>query len=124
MEKFTSQQHALRVALTTIMGAEPTKGNLVISDEQRNSVGELMMGWLKQGLWSIKEGTRAHSNPLAYITGRQPTCLIQAWVSPRKKEKAEGGDDKVAQIKAALEAGLITKEQAAEATLKHLGLAG
>lgn len=125
MEKFTSQQAALRSALTQVMGTEPTKGQLVISDEQRAQVGALMVGWLDDGLWSIREGTRAHGNPLAYITGKQPTCLIQAWVNPRKKEgSAEAsGDDKLQQIKQALDAGLITQEQAQQAAMKHLGLA-
>ena len=80
------------------------------------------MGWLKEGRWSIKEGTRAAAEPMLYITGKRPTDLIQAWTKP-KRVKEEGTDEKLETIKRALEAGLITKEQAAEAALKHLGIA-
>lgn len=121
MDKFASQQAALRCALATVLGADPIKGQLVISDEQRSAVGELMMGWLKEGRWSIKDGTRAAQEPLQYITGKRPTDLIQAWTKPRKPAEAKGavtGTDPMAAISKALELGLITKEQAAEAAMK------
>ena len=123
MEKFSSQQAALRAALLMVMGTEPTKGSLVITDEQRAKVGEVMMGWLKEGRWTIKEGTRAAAEPMAYITGKRPTDLIQAWTKPKRKEESAPVDDKVVLIKRALEAGLITEEQAQQAVLKHLGIA-
>lgn len=124
MEKFSSQQAALRAALTMVMGTEPKKGELVITDEQRAKVGEVMMGWLKEGRWSIKEGTRAAAEPMLYITGKRPTDLIQAWTKPKRvKEESAPADDKVVLIKRALEAGLITEEQAQQAVLKHLGIA-
>ena len=123
MEKFSSQQAALRAALLMVMGTEPTKGSLVITDEQRAQVGEVMMGWLKEGRWTIKEGTRAAAEPMAYITGKRPTDLIQAWTKPKRKEESAPVDDKVVLIKRALEAGLITEEQAQQAVLKHLGIA-
>lgn len=129
MDKFTSQQHALRTALTQVLGTEPKKFQLVITDEQRKQVGELMMGWLKQELWSIKPGTRAAANPLNYIVGRQPTCLIEAWTLPRQQNGAPratgiapaGEPSKFELIKQALAAGLITKEQAHEQFMKLLG---
>jgi hypothetical protein len=118
MDKFSSQQAALRAALTLVMGVEPKKGELVISDEQRAKVGETMMGWLKDGRWSIKDGTRAAAEPMLYITGKRPTDLIQAWTKP-KRVKAEG-DDRISEIKRALEAGIIDAETAKELALKHL----
>jgi hypothetical protein len=122
MEKFQSQQAALRAALTQVLGAEPVKGQLVITDEQRAAVGQLMLSWLHQGLWSIKEGTRAAAEPLMYITGRRPTDLIQAWVNPKKKEEKSGevAGDKLALIKQAVDAGLMSKEQAQELIMKFL----
>lgn len=125
MDKFPSQQAALRMAFETVLGSVPKKGELVISDEQRTAVGTLMVGWLKDGLWSIKDGTRAAAEPMLYITGKRPTDLIQAWMKVKKKESdaAPSGDEFLAKVKMALEAGLITKEQAADAAMKHLGLA-
>lgn len=126
MDKFTSQQHALRTALTQVLGTEPKKFQLVITDEQRKQVGELMMGWLKQELWSIKPGTRAAANPLNYIVGKQPTCLIEAWTLPRQPNgratgiAPAGEPSKFDLIKQALAAGLITKEQAEAKTLELL----
>lgn len=126
MERFNSQQDALRTALATVLGSAPIKGALVITSEQRSAVGDLMMAWLQQGLWSIREGTRAASNPREYIVGNRPTDLIQAWVLPRKEKKAESTagagvpTDKVALLKAAVEAGLMTREQAAEKLLSIL----
>lgn len=128
MDKFTSQQHALRTALTQVLGTEPKKFQLVITDEQRKQVGELMMGWLKQELWCIKPGTRAAANPPNYIVGRQPTCLIEAWTLPRQQNGAPratgiapaGEPSKFELIKQALAAGLITKEQAEAKTLELL----
>lgn len=121
MDKFASQQAALRAALTIVLGSEPVKGQLVITDEQRAAVGQLMMQWLKEERWSIKEGTRAAAEPMMYITGRRPTDLIQAWVNPRKKEKSEGvAGDKLQLIKQAVDAGLMSKEQAQELIMKFL----
>lgn len=118
MDKFTSQQAALRTAFEQVLGCTPKKGELVITDDQRKAVGELMMGWLAKGLWSIKDGTRAFKDPLNYIVGRQPTCLIQAWVKQPKRESKSSEVTPMDKIKMALEAGLITKEQAQEAALK------
>lgn len=120
MEKFTSQQDALRTALKQVLGFEPKKYQLVISDEQRKQVGELMMGWLKQDLWSIRPGTRAAQNPLNYIVGKQPTCLIEAWVQPKQPKAPVVGvvngpapsESKFDLIKKALDAGIISKEEA------------
>jgi len=121
MDKFASQQAALRAALTIVLGSEPVKGQLVITDEQRAAVGQLMMQWLREERWTIKEGTRAAAEPMMYITGRRPTDLIQAWVNPRKKEKSEEvGGDKLALIKQAVDAGLMSKEQAQELIMKFL----
>lgn len=121
MEKFASQQAALRAALSMVMGADPIKGQLVISDEQRAKVGEVMMGWLKEGRWTIKEGTRAAAEPMLYITGKRPTDLIQAWTKPKREAKAENaGTDRIAEIKRALDAGIIDAETAKELALKHL----
>lgn len=121
MDKFQSQQAALRAALTIVLGSEPVKGQLVITDEQRAAVGQLMMQWLKEERWSIKEGTRAAAEPMMYITGRRPTDLIQAWVNPRKKEKSgEVAGDKLQLIKQAVDAGLMSKEQAQELIMKFL----
>lgn len=121
MDKFQSQQAALRAALTLVLGSEPVKGQLIITDEQRTAVGQLMLQWLKEERWSIKEGTRAAAEPMMYITGRRPTDLIQAWVNPRKKEKSEDvGGDKLQLIKQAVDAGLMSKEQAQELIMKFL----
>lgn len=121
MDKFQSQQAALRAAMTIVLGSEPVKGQLVITDEQRAAVGQLMMQWLKEERWSIKEGTRAAAEPMMYITGRRPTDLIQAWVNPRKKEKSEEvAGDKLQLIKQAVDAGLMSKEQAQELIMKFL----
>lgn len=121
MDKFQSQQAALRAALTLVLGSEPIKGQLIITDEQRTAVGQLMLQWLKEERWSIKEGTRAAAEPMMYITGRRPTDLIQAWVNPRKKEKSEDvGGDKLQLIKQAVDAGLMSKEQAQELIMKFL----
>jgi hypothetical protein len=120
MEKFTSQQDALRTALTQVLGESPKKGQLVITAEQRTKVGELMMSWLKEERWSIRPGTRAASNPLNYIVGKQPTCLIEAWVTPRPTAPniVVGGTppemSKFELIKQAHAAGFLTKEQAHE----------
>jgi hypothetical protein len=111
MDKFNSQQDALRTAFQQVLGFAPSKGSLAITEEQRLKVGELMMEWLKLGRWSIRPGTRAFSNPFNYIVGKQPTCLIEAWVQPKQAKQA-AGNDKFTLIKMALEAGLITKEQA------------
>lgn len=117
MDKFNSQQDALRTALTQVLGFAPTKGSLVITEEQRMKVGDLMMEWLQQGRWSIRPGTRAFSNPLNYIVGKQPTCLIEAWVQPKQAKPQVGttpGNDKFALIKMAVEAGIISKEEGAK----------
>lgn len=117
MEKFTSQQDALRNALTQVLGAAPKKGQLVITEEQRTAVGQLMMGWLKEERWSIRPSTRAASNPLNYVVGKQPTCLIEAWVTPRPTAPNIGGTpemNKFELIKQAHAAGILTKEQAQE----------
>lgn len=124
MEKFNSQQDALRTALTQVLGETPRKGQLVITAEQRTKVGELMMSWLKEDRWSIRPGTRAASNPLNYIVGKQPTCLIEAWVTPRPN-KAEPTTTATAPsafelIKMAHQAGIITSEQAQEQFMKLL----
>ena len=124
MEKFTSQQDALRTALTQVLGESPKKGQLVITAEQRTKVGELMMSWLKEERWSIRPGTRAASNPLNYIVGKQPTCLIEAWVTPRPTKEAAPTASATPSafdlIKMAHEAGIITKEQAHEQFMKLL----
>jgi len=122
MEKFPSQQAALRTALTQVLGYTPKKGELVISDDQRQQVGKLMMEWLNQGLWSIRPGTRAAKDPLNYIVGKQPTCLIEAWTRPRQQSQrgAESSDSKLDLLKKAVEAGLLSKEQAAEQLMKLL----
>jgi len=116
MEKFISQQAALREAFKLVLGIQPKKHTLEITDEQRAKVGELMMGWLKEGRWEIRPGTRAASNPLNYIVGKQPTCLIEAWVNPKKQEGAASApvqsESKFDLIKKAVEAGIITKEEA------------
>jgi hypothetical protein len=115
MEKFNSQQDALRTALAQVLGTVPSKGSLVISDEQRQQVGTLMMGWLKEERWSIRPGTRASQNPLNYIVGKQPTCLIEAWVQPKQaKPQVTLGNSKFDLIKAAVEAGIISKEEGAK----------
>jgi len=116
MDKFNSQQDALRTALQQVLGHAPVRGNLVITDEQRKKVGEIMMGWLQQGRWSIRPGTRAFSNPLNYIVGRQPTCLIESWVNPKQKAPASSGtpNDKFQLIKLAVDAGIISKEDGAK----------
>lgn len=126
-DKFPSQQAALRQALTMVLGVTPVKGSLVISDEQRAKVGEIMMDWLKQDLWSIKPGTRAAAEPLRYITGKNPTDLIQAWVVVKQRSDANANTgsakpDPMALIKQALDAGLITQEQAQSAAMKLLGI--
>lgn len=126
--KFSSQQEALRTAFNLVLGSTPTKGQLVITPEQRQKVGEVMMQWLKEERWSIKPGTRAAENPLNYIVGTQPTCLIQAWVQPRKPKEspspssAPQQQNQMEAIKQALAAGLISQEQAQAAALKLLGL--
>lgn len=120
MEKFPSQQAALRAALTLVLGTEPKKGSLEITDEQRKAVGVQMMQWLQEERWSIRPGTRAAANPLNYIVGKQPTCLIEAWVTPKQQQpKATPTNGAPAQseskfdlIKKALDAGIITKEEA------------
>jgi hypothetical protein len=120
MDKFNSQQDALRTALTQVLGTPPKKGGLVITEEQRMKVGDLMMEWLKLDRWSIKPGTRAHSNPLNYIVGKQPTCLIEAWVTPKKKEGLamlpgqNTPTSKMEMIKAAVDLGIISKEEGAK----------
>lgn len=126
MEKFASQQDALRTALTQVLGETPRKGQLVITEEQRKQVGLLMLGWLKEERWSIRPGTRAAMNPLNYIVGKQPTCLIEAWVTPRPN-KAEPTTAAAATapsafelIKMAHQAGIITSEQAQEQFMKLL----
>lgn len=126
MEKFTSQQDALRTALTQVLGESPKKGQLVITAEQRTKVGELMMSWLKEERWSIRPGTRAASNPLNYIVGKQPTCLIEAWVTPRPNKTeslaaaAATAPNAFELIKMAHQAGIITSEQAQEQFMKLL----
>lgn len=124
MEKFTSQQDALRTALTQVLGETPRKGQLVITDEQRKQVGLLMLGWLKEERWSIRPGTRAASNPLNYIVGKQPTCLIEAWVTPRPNKAelpaAATAPSAFELIKMAHQAGIITSEQAQEQFMKLL----
>lgn len=117
MEKFPSQQAALRAALTLVLGQEPKKGQLEISNEQRQKVGDLMMGWFKEDRWSIRPGTRAAANPLNYVVGKQPTCLIEAWLPQKPKATqptaaAPQGESKFDLIKKALDAGIITKEEA------------
>ena len=118
MEKFNSQQEALRTALTQVLGTPPSKGSLTITEEQRQKVGDLMMGWLKDSRWSIRPGTRAFSNPLNYIVGKQPTCLIEAYCTPKvKKNEATASspaNDKFALIKMAVEAGILSKEEGAK----------
>ena len=119
MEKFNSQQDALRTALNQVLGFAPSKGNTNITVEQREEVGKLMMGWLKEGRWSIRPGTRAFSNPLNYIIGKQPTCLIEAYVQPKAKKNeptttaaaANPAADKFALIKQAVECGILSKEE-------------
>ena len=122
MNKFPTQQAALKEAFTQVLGAVPTKGQVEISEEQRAKMGELMMGWLKEGLWSIKDGTRAAQFPLEYIVGKRPTDLIQAWIKPRHKKEPEAAPQqgRLEQIKAALDAGLIDAETAKELTMKFL----
>ncbi len=125
MEKFTSQQDALRTALTQVLGETPRKGQLVITDEQRKQVGLLMLGWLKEDRWSIRPGTRAAGNPLNYIVGKQPTCLIEAWVTPRPNKTeslaaAATAPSAFELIKMAHQAGIITSEQAQEQFMKLL----
>lgn len=118
MEKFNSQQDALRTALAQVLGFAPSKGSLTITEEQRQRVGDLMMGWLKDGRWSIRPGTRAYSNPLNYIVGKQPTCLIEAYVQPKAQKNQQPGitpgNDKFDLIKRAVEAGIISKEEGAK----------
>lgn len=130
MDKFTSQQAALRAALKQVMGVEPRKGQLVITSEQRTQVGEVMMGWLKLELWSIRPGTRAAANPLNYIVGTGDTCLIEAWTKPKPSQNKPvvgvvagpaPSESKFDLIKKALDAGLISKEQAAAEVAKLLG---
>lgn len=128
MEKFQSQQAALRQAFTTILGSVPRKGELVITEEQRLKVGELMMEWFKVGLWSIRPGTKASGNPFNYIVGKEPTCLIEAWIQPRKKEQSQAilhatqvAESKFDIIKKALDAGLLTKEEAQRKVAELLG---
>lgn len=116
MEKFNSQQEALRTALNQVLGFAPSKGNTNITVEQREEVGKLMMGWLKEGRWSIRPGTRAFSNPLNYIVGKQPTCLIEAYVQPKAKKNEQPtpsnpAADKFALIKQAVECGILSKEE-------------
>ena len=130
---FKSQQEALRTAFTQVLGSVPVKGTLIIDAEQRAAIGELMMGWLKEGMWSIKDGTRAAAQPLSYITGTNPTDLIQAWTLPRKKTSdvkdaavnpvAAPAPSFIDQVQSAVKAGLITEEMAKAAVLKHLGIA-
>ena len=121
MEKFTSQQDALRTAFNQVLGFAPRKGSLTITEEQRQKVGDLMMEWLKADRWSIRPGTRAFSNPLNYIVGRQPTCLIEAYVQPKAKSPEAAPTNQLTPqqqkfdlIKAAVEAGIISKEEGAK----------
>lgn len=120
MDKFNSQQDALRTALQQVLGFAPSKGSLVITDEQRQEVGKLMMEWLQAGRWSIRPGTRAFSNPLNYIVGKQPTCLIEAWVQPKQAKQPNGAAAPAGQpskfelIKMAVEAGILSKEEASK----------
>ncbi len=118
MDKFHSQQEALRNAFMQVLGHAPSKGTLVITEEQRKQVGEVMMGWLKEERWSIRPGTRAYSNPLNYIMGKQPTCLIEAWVTPKQNKQPQGpsnpSNEKFNLIKQAVEAGIISKEDGAK----------
>ena len=123
MEKFNSQQDALRTALAQILGFAPSKGSLSITEEQRLKVGELMMEWLKLGRWGIRPGTRAFSNPFNYIVGKQPTCLIEAWVQPKQaKQQATSGTPptKFELIKMAVEAGILSKEDASKQFMELL----
>ena len=118
MDKFNSQQDALRTALTQVLGTPPSKGSLVITEEQRAEVGKVMMAWLQEGRWSIRPGTRAFANPLNYIVGKMPTCLIEAWVQPKQaKVQAATGNaqpSKFDLIKMAVEAGILSKEEASK----------
>ena len=123
MEKFTSQQDALRSAFNQVLGFAPRKGSLTITEEQRQKVGDLMMEWLKLDRWSIRPGTRAFSNPLNYIVGKQPTCLIEAYCIPKgqKNEPTTSvNTDKFNLIKMAADAGIISKEEAAKQFLALL----
>ena len=122
MDKFNSQQDAVRAAFTQVLGCTPTKHQVVLTAEQRDAVGQLLLQWYQQGLWSINQGTRAAADPVSYVTGKRPTDLIQAWVNPKKAKpvvetKAEAQPDKFRMIELALERGLISKEKAEELTV-------
>lgn len=125
-DKFNSQQEALRQAFTQVLGFVPAKASLVITEEQRAAVGEVMMAWLKDGRWTIRPGTRAFQNPLNYIVGKQPTCLIEAWVTPKQSKQlppaapSNPSNDKFQLIKQAVEAGIISKEEGAKQFLALL----
>ena len=113
MEKFPSQQQALKAALSIVLKQEPKKGQLVITDEQRQEVGKLMLMWYQQELWSIRPGTRAAANPLNYIVGKQPTCLIEAWTIQKPQQAAAPvTESKFDLIKRAMDAGILSKEEA------------
>ena len=123
-EKFSSQQEALRTAFVQVLGFVPSKASLVITEEQRAAIGEVMMAWLKDGRWTIRPGTRAFQNPLNYIVGKQPTCLIEAWITPKQAKQPAAppnpSNDKFQLIKQAVEAGIISKEEGAKQFLALL----
>jgi hypothetical protein len=119
-----SQQQVLKDACMAVLGRVPAKGaeaKEAFTAEVREKIADYMMPLLGVE-WEIKSA-RARARARDYIRGPQPTDLLQAWTLPKSDKKAEAKPDKLAVLKAALEAGLITKEQAAEKALELLSAA-
>lgn len=120
-----TQQEMIRQACAMVLKRVPAKGaeaKEAFTPEVREAIADYMIPLLGVE-WDIKsEFTKSRAR--LYITGKGGTDLLESWCYDRKRTKVETaapvGVDKMTLIKQALDAGLITKEQAAEAVTKLL----
>lgn len=114
-----NQQQSLRDACMLVLGRIPSKGEdakAAFTVEVREKLADVMCKEHAEGLVN-DPSKRTTEDFRKYVVGTGNTCLCQNWTIPVvKKEKSGSGSDltsKIAALKVAVDAGLMTQADAA-----------
>lgn len=128
---FNSQGAAVRAAYTEVTGQEFTGPIKEIEQEVRAKIGETLVKWFGEGRFTIKsERCNQGEGLVKYIGGDAKSAMkcniIDNFLTrdrtaeKAKKREKSAEPSKIELLKQAVEAGLMTQEQAAEKVLELL----
>lgn len=128
---FNSQGAAVRAAYTEVVGQEFNGPIKELDPEVRAKIAETLLKWYAEGLWTIKSERCNNGDGLIKYVGGDSKSAMKCNIidnflcRDRKSEKAKKAQapaetSKIELLKQAVEAGLMTQEQAAEKVLELL----